>query len=117
MTQIQTRANFRGLGELNCLLQSPVDTYIPSSPDPTPLRMLAFSVAESALQADPNSPMFGSLQSMPAQDPWAKTTTSRWSIEPKVSLASRRGQSKPMWDVIDKARDRRDKREKECEYC
>jgi hypothetical protein len=117
MAQIQTRHNVQELGELNCLLQSPVDTYIPSSPDPTPLRMLAFSVAESALQADPNSPMFGSLQSMPPQDPWGKTTTSRWSVEPKVSLASRRGQSKPMWDVIDKARERREKREKECEYC
>jgi hypothetical protein len=116
MAQIQTRNNVQGLGELTCLLQSPVDTYIPSSPDPTPLRMLAFSVAESALQADPNSPMFGSLQSMPPQDPWGKTTTSRWSVEPKVSLASRRGQSKPMWDVIDKARERREKREKECEY-
>jgi hypothetical protein len=116
MAQIQTRNNIQGWGELNCLLQSPVDNYIPSSPDPTPLRMLAFSVAESALQADPNSPMFGSLQSMPAHDPWGKTTTSRWSVEPKVSLASRRGQSKPMWDVIDKARERREKREKECEY-
>lgn len=30
----------------------------PSSPDPTHLRLLAFSVAEAALQSDPNSPSF-----------------------------------------------------------
>lgn len=32
--------------------------YTPSSPDPTHLRLLAFSVAEAALQSDPNSPSF-----------------------------------------------------------
>ncbi|WVN85143.1 uncharacterized protein L203_100286 [Cryptococcus depauperatus CBS 7841] len=31
-------------------------SYAPSSPDPTPLRLIAFSVAEAALQPDPNSP-------------------------------------------------------------
>lgn len=31
-------------------------SYAPSSPDPTHLRLLAFSVAEAALQSDPNSP-------------------------------------------------------------
>jgi hypothetical protein len=125
MAQIQTRNAIPALAELNCLLQSPVGTYTPSSPDPTPLRMLAFSVAEAALQADPNSPAFAGSDKVstgdlfwPAQEPWAKSTTSsRWSAEPpKASLASRRGQSKPMWDVIDKARERRQKREKDCKY-
>jgi len=110
------------LRELNCLLSSPVDTYTPSSPDPTPLRMLAFSVAESALQADPNSPAFTISEKVatgdwPSADQWGKsTTTSRWSAEPpKPSLASRRGQNK-MWDVIDKARERRERRARDCEY-
>jgi hypothetical protein len=95
------------------LLQSPaIGCYTPSSPDPTPLRMLAFSVAESALQADPNSPMFSLMQSMPSEEPWEMEPRSRWSVVPRPSLASRRGHSKPLWDMIDKARDRR---EKDCE--
>ncbi|WVQ73123.1 hypothetical protein IAR50_002687 [Cryptococcus sp. DSM 104548] len=38
------------------LLPAYPSPHIPSSPDPTPLRDLAFSVAEAALQPDPNSP-------------------------------------------------------------
>lgn len=39
-----------------CVL--PTHPYTPSSPDPTHLRLLAFSVAEAALQSDLNSPSF-----------------------------------------------------------
>lgn len=99
---------------LTLLLQSPSITAFnpPSSPDPTPLRMLAFSVAEAALQQDPNSPMFGLNESVPTQDVWgreAKSPSSRWSAEPKPvpSIAARRG--KPLWEMVDKARERRDR--------
>ncbi|KAL0255786.1 hypothetical protein I308_100593 [Cryptococcus tetragattii IND107] len=51
-----------GLALVNILMMSEacvLPTHLPpSSPDPTHLRLLAFSVAEAALQSDPNSPSF-----------------------------------------------------------
>lgn len=54
----------------------------PSSPDPTPLRMLAFSVAEAALQSNPNSPMFHQLATKIPTPPKVKVVeaASEWSV-------------------------------------
>lgn len=75
--------------------------------------MLAFSVAEAALQSDLNSPMFRDSCRVPLQDDiqeWnepIKTRPSRWSIEPKQTIATRRGQ--PLWAVVERAKERREK--------
>lgn len=105
----------------------------PSSPDPTPLRMLAFSVAESALQSDPNSPMFNMLGKVPSPPrvrangwvppvPHAPTVNDRWTTfddgrrgkftpptSAGASIAQRRG--KELWNVAGRAMDRRANRE------
>lgn len=113
----------------------------PNSPDPTPLRLLAFSVAEAALMPDPNSPSFGfNFAAMPSQEDievatgklrelnaagTGKVPPSRWSSEfdqiksrvpwqsgePKATIASRRG--KPLWDVVERAKERREREKSE----
>lgn len=97
------------------LLSSPsLPSFNPPSPDPTPLRMLAFSVAEAALQPDPNSPMFREYGRVPEQDEiqeWndqpLKSRLSRWVAEPKETIATRRG--KPLWDMVERAKERRER--------
>ncbi|OCF30446.1 hypothetical protein I316_07933 [Kwoniella heveanensis BCC8398] len=98
--------------------------YCPSSPDPTPLRLLAFSVAEAALQPDPNSPSFTSaMGKMPTHlemDDWvapsertaepmsAWAAVGPWSGKKEVvDAASQR--RRPLWDIVAHAKDRRDK--------
>ncbi|WVF69126.1 hypothetical protein IAT40_003900 [Kwoniella sp. CBS 6097] len=98
--------------------------YCPSSPDPTPLRLLAFSVAEAALQPDPNSPSFTSaMGKMPTHlemDDWVAPLSQRkaepmsawaavgpWSGKEEVESTSQR--RRPLWDVVAHAKDRRDK--------
>lgn len=68
---------------------------IPSSPDPTPLRLLAFSVAEAALQSDPNSPSFGQIGRMPD----IQVAGESWEV--KAAPRSR------LWDVAERAKTRK----------
>lgn len=90
----------------------------PSSPDPTPLRMLAFSVAEAALSSNPNSPMFdfagkNRLPTPPAVFPG--DTTDRWDEvqggwtrsgkSGEKSIAERRGRA--VWNVLERAKERK----------
>ncbi|WVQ96636.1 hypothetical protein IAU59_003741 [Kwoniella sp. CBS 9459] len=98
--------------------------YCPSSPDPTPLRLLAFSVAEAALQPDPNSPSFTTaMDKLPTHlemEDWVAPVPQR-KAEPMSSWAavgpwSRKEQAvetssqrrKPLWDIVAHAKDRRD---------
>nr|XP_018262227.1 uncharacterized protein I303_05243 [Kwoniella dejecticola CBS 10117]OBR84385.1 hypothetical protein I303_05243 [Kwoniella dejecticola CBS 10117] len=103
----------------------PLNFYCPSSPDPTPLRLLAFSVAEAALQPDPNSPSFGmTMGKMPTpleMDGWAQPPMKApWESDPaswnqkKIPTAGTIPQSqvqtqtrKPLWDVVQRAKERR----------
>ena len=85
---------------------------IPSSPDPTPLRLLAFSVAEAALQSDPNSPSLA-LQSAMDGDwvgPWSQTKAASASTRPRVPVL-RQGR---LWDVVERAKERKDRGLGEC---
>lgn len=106
------------------LLSSPsLPSFNPPSPDPTPLRMLAFSVAEAAL-GDPNSPMTPDMSRVPTSpEEWkedmSKSRLARWCADVplaapgvKETIASRRGQ--PLWDVVERAKERREK--EKCEY-
>ena len=68
---------------------------IPSSPDPTPLRLLAFSVAEAALQSDPNSPSFTQIGRMPD----IQLAGEGWEF--KAASRSR------LWDVAERAKTRK----------
>ncbi|WVR06465.1 hypothetical protein IAU60_003496 [Kwoniella sp. DSM 27419] len=99
--------------------------YCPSSPDPTPLRLLAFSVAEAALQPDPNSPSIMSASGklphpleprdwsappsrrLDAEAAWA--SVSPWNEQPtaKAAASLRR---KPLWDMVNRATERRDEK-------
>ncbi|WWC70882.1 uncharacterized protein I206_104834 [Kwoniella pini CBS 10737] len=97
--------------------------YCPSSPDPTPLRLLAFSVAEAALQPDPNSPSFsmimGKLPTPLEMDVWAQpsvrapwaTNTVSWhqrangNAAPQAQVQNQN--RKPLWDVVQRAKERR----------
>lgn len=75
--------------------------YEPSSPDPTPLRMIAFSVAEAALMPDPNSPSFGMITT---DEPSNLDWVGPWNQPEKVQVG-RHGRQ--VWDVVEKAKDRR----------
>ncbi|WVW84813.1 hypothetical protein I302_106848 [Kwoniella bestiolae CBS 10118] len=89
----------------------PLNFYCPSSPDPTPLRLLAFSVAEAALQPDPNSPSFGmTMGEMPTpleMESWPHQPSGKpW--ERRVSQPQPQAQArKPLWDVVERAKERR----------
>jgi hypothetical protein len=80
---------------------------IPSSPDPTPLRLLAFSVAEAALQSDPNSP---SLDLQPCQPfvqgdwvgPWCRDLSGGKTANGSDTMNRPR-----LWDVVERAKERR----------
>ncbi|WVQ65655.1 uncharacterized protein L199_003833 [Kwoniella botswanensis] len=87
----------------------PLNFYCPSSPDPTPLRLLAFSVAEAALQPDPNSPSFNmAMGKMPTP-----LEMEGWSDQPSVKPWERRVSQpqtqarKSLWDVVERAKGRR----------
>jgi hypothetical protein len=92
-------------------------TYSPNSPDPTPLRMIAFSVAESVLQADPSSPFMGSSSKPQFIDTtrsssWESTGSAVWDSWADVRssrLSSPSKASKPLWDVVERAKERREK--------
>ncbi|ORY25916.1 hypothetical protein BCR39DRAFT_560784 [Naematelia encephala] len=99
-------------------LPPPSLPLIPSSPDPTPLRTIAFSVAEAALQPDPNSPSFtSSLSRFPTTDDMFASSsediqgwTAPWSkIERRPSL-SRQRSGETIWSVVDAATERREHR-------
>ena len=77
---------------------------IPSSPDPTPLRLLAFSVAEAALQPDPNSPSLNMQLDGDWTGSWCE---SKKVVQPKRVVKS----SGKLWDVVERAKERR---ESEC---
>ncbi|WVQ83013.1 hypothetical protein IAT38_005151 [Cryptococcus sp. DSM 104549] len=106
----------------------PTTTYRPSSPDPTPLRLLAFSVAEAALQPDPNSPSFnlamGKVPTPPevlrggsnwplqagfsaSDDEWTGAGAPRWGRGEEKKAGE--GQRRPLWDVVERAKERREK--------
>ncbi|WWC88505.1 uncharacterized protein L201_003416 [Kwoniella dendrophila CBS 6074] len=95
--------------------------YCPSSPDPTPLRLLAFSVAEAALQPDPNSPSFnmglGKLPTPLEMDSWSSNSSYRngqaqwenvssWKPNPTITTSASPNR-KPLWDVVERAKERR----------
>ena len=98
---------------------------LPSSPDPTPLRMLAFSVAEAALQPDPNSPSLHMLAHIPistdaSPDPYdgwnagvpatlagVEARLAQLKVQSDQGLLQRRGKS--LWDVVEKAVERRER--------
>ncbi|KAI9634917.1 uncharacterized protein MKK02DRAFT_16558 [Dioszegia hungarica] len=82
------------------LPNSSLQNMIPASPDPTPLRMLAFSVAEAALSSDPNSPMFISEHKEAFSAGWKE-----WNGGVKT-VAQRRGK---VWDVVEKAKERKER--------
>ena len=101
--------------------------FIPSSPDPTTLRLLAYSVAEAALQSNPNSPSFGYVLDQPAAPSeiamfasaqrtkaWvgersAGDSATPWGEEvtKKTGFGARKG--KPLWDVVERAKERRER--------
>lgn len=87
---------------------------IPSSPDPTPLRLLAFSVAEAALQSDPNSPslsLHASSKSSFETDWFGPWSVSAIDDKPKKSPlgAEPRSLNGKLWDVVERAKERRNK--------
>ncbi|KAK4683497.1 hypothetical protein P7C73_g6757, partial [Tremellales sp. Uapishka_1] len=95
----------------SCFLSTPTfASFPPHSPDPTPLRLIAFSVAESALQPDPNSPSFGAITAkLPA--PIDVLAEPRWQDEdwnawPKAQKSKR---GTPLWDVVERAKERRER--------
>lgn len=98
----------------------PAALGVPTSPDPTPLRMLAFSVAEAALENDPNSPSFlhvlredpahmASIDAALSQALAAEAVSikekqkARWSGSDWQLVASKTN----LWDVVEKAKERR----------
>ncbi|WWD18578.1 hypothetical protein CI109_103031 [Kwoniella shandongensis] len=100
-------------------MQSP---YCPSSPDPTHLRLLAFSVAEAALQPDPNSPSFNLIAGqMPTPPEMFADSASSWPTEYQREAAwaevgpwSQKREkivtpprARPLWDVVEHAKERR----------
>lgn len=96
------------------VITTPTLAY-PSSPDPTPLRMLAFSVAEAALQPDPNSPSLGSLASSEpsrwSRD-WTEWTVQHQHRQEKSSQKQTQRQTQKqsrvqLWDVVERAKERR----------
>ena len=100
--------------------------YAPQSPDPTPLRNIAFSVAESALQSDPNSPSFDTLANgPPAYVPgnWYGQWVSRSGNVPLPSKAmpvagdaiKRPAEGRRLLSVVEKAKERRRSENGECE--
>ncbi|KAL7423025.1 hypothetical protein Q5752_002324 [Cryptotrichosporon argae] len=87
--------------------------YNPGSPDPSPLRTLAFSVAEAALQPDPNSPSFASLAGR-LPDPLEFDSTWKWPKPPRamqmqvhMHQPTPRRSSRSLWDLADHAKTRR----------
>jgi hypothetical protein len=106
------------------VITTPTLAY-PSSPDPTPLRMLAFSVAEAALQPDPNSPSLGSLASSEPSR-WSRDWT-EWTVQHRhrqekskstqeqsqkqaqkqKRTLSQKGSRAQLWDVVVRAKERR----------
>ena len=77
----------------------------PSSPDPTPLRLLAFSVAEAALQSDPNSPSLSLSDDSDSGDwvgPWSRSSPAK-----RVPVANKQGSR--LWDVVERAKERKDR--------
>ncbi|RXK37707.1 hypothetical protein M231_05040 [Tremella mesenterica] len=77
-------------------------TGIPASPDPTPLRLLAFSVAEAALQSDPNSPSFNTTRVSHHQN----QNHVQWSMQPQQNA---KNSKMKLWNVAERARERHDK--------
>ena len=100
------------------LLPTMVNYTTPTSPDPTPLRMLAFSVAEAALSSDPNSPLF-LAQTKVAEGPRFSRRDEDWDEKFQAgwkewnggvkTVAQRRG--KVVWDVLEKAKERKERSE------
>ena len=94
-------------------------SYTPSSPDSTPLRLLAFSVAEAALQSDPGSPSFGATVIMSprlhTRDPGSRTND--WVREPfnvggprsAAEDAGRLTKRRPLWDMAERAKERKER--------
>lgn len=102
------------------LLPTPAMPHImPNSPDPTPLRMLAFSVAEAALSSNPNSPFFFAEPKVPTAPRFVPARNESWQDAVQAdwrewnggvkSIAERRG--KAVWDVLEKAEERKEKSE------
>ncbi|KAK8858685.1 hypothetical protein IAR55_002914 [Kwoniella newhampshirensis] len=102
-------------------MQSP---YCPPSPDPTHLRLLAFSVAEAALQPDPNSPSFNLVMGQMPTPPEILTGSSKswpaehfqeaaWAAMKPWSQGRQRittpQRAKPLWDVVERAKERHDR--------
>ncbi|KAL1408195.1 hypothetical protein Q8F55_005000 [Vanrija albida] len=87
-----------------------------SSPDPTPLRTVAHSVAEAALESGPNSPSINMCMSdlMDAapllDDAWVETadigTWPRLKTKRSESLAER---GQPLWEAVVSAQERRER--------
>ena len=93
---------------------SNLPTYAPQSPDPTPLRMIACSVAESALQSDPNSPSFDTLPRAPRPyvgqwlDQWSWDDVGAVPMPAKASKGARRaGERRRLMNLVERAKERR----------
>ena len=97
--------------------------HVPASPDPTRLRMLAFSVAEAALQSDPASPSFESIKAIGTRSHIARVIPTtledtfsdadlEWS-QPRprmdVTQDSGRGERQRMLSIVEKAKARRER--------
>lgn len=104
------------MAQVISLPRAPIHSMIPTSPDPTPLRMLAFSVAEACLSSDPNSPMFVADQRM-ASGPryieqngdWDEVFKAGWKEwNGGVKTVSTR-KSQVVWDVSEKAKERKER--------
>lgn len=81
----------------------------------TPLRTVAFSVAEAALKSGPNSPSFNTsmadLMEAPAMgessDVWDASTIGTWPRHKVKRATSFTG--RPLWDLVEHAKERRER--------
>ncbi|ORX37326.1 hypothetical protein BD324DRAFT_650926 [Kockovaella imperatae] len=93
-------------------------TFTPQSPDPTPLRTIAFSVAESALQSDPNSPALDSLAYTGPRPFIRGQWLDQWTVEDLENVpvpldphygGKRAGEGRKLMNVVERAKERRER--------
>lgn len=87
-----------------------------ASLDQTPLRNVAFSVAEAALESDPNSPSFNfAMTDLMNTPPLSGEESNLWVEDmgtwprAKTRAASFAGRGQPLWQIVESAKERRER--------